>query len=101
MRSHQDVPQKPEEAHALVDCSVKAHGYKNISMIFHVILPISFHMFKTLIYQWLQVNKLFMMKTIFKSLKDKAVCIGHLTHLIRSVLIMHNTRMILMNLWRR
>eukprot|EP00957_Ditylum_brightwellii_P099221 7557451-Ditylum_brightwellii.AAC.1 len=57
MHSHQDIPQKPEEAHALVDYLMKAHEYKNISMIFHVMLPISFHAFKTPIYQWLQVNK--------------------------------------------
>eukprot|EP00957_Ditylum_brightwellii_P111994 8540709-Ditylum_brightwellii.AAC.1 len=50
-------------------------------MIFHVMSPILFHVFKTPIYQWLQLNKLFMTKTIFNSSKDNAVCIGHLTHL--------------------
>eukprot|EP00957_Ditylum_brightwellii_P104830 7990399-Ditylum_brightwellii.AAC.1 len=49
-------PKKTEEVHALVDYSVKDHGYKN-------------------------VNKVFVAKTIFKSSKDNAVCIGHLTHL--------------------
>eukprot|EP00957_Ditylum_brightwellii_P090995 6928649-Ditylum_brightwellii.AAC.1 len=44
-------PPKPEEAHALVDYSVKAHKYKTVSMIFHAISPISFHAFKTPIYQ--------------------------------------------------
>eukprot|EP00957_Ditylum_brightwellii_P018511 1392240-Ditylum_brightwellii.AAC.1 len=43
--------------------------------------PILFHAFKTPIYQWFQLNKLFMTKTIFKSLKDNAMCIGHHTHL--------------------
>eukprot|EP00957_Ditylum_brightwellii_P182267 13886017-Ditylum_brightwellii.AAC.1 len=74
-------PQKPEEAHALVDYSVKAHEYKNISMIFHIMSPILFHALKPPIYQWLQLNKLFMTKTIFKSLKDNTVCISYLTHL--------------------
>eukprot|EP00957_Ditylum_brightwellii_P192442 14651360-Ditylum_brightwellii.AAC.1 len=50
-------------------------------MRFHAMLPISFHAFKTPIYQWFQVNKIFMTKMIFKSSKDNTICIGHLTHL--------------------
>eukprot|EP00957_Ditylum_brightwellii_P002495 190899-Ditylum_brightwellii.AAC.1 len=41
----------------------------------------SFYNFKTPVYQWLQLNKMYMTKTIFKSSKDNAVCIGHLTNI--------------------
>eukprot|EP00957_Ditylum_brightwellii_P138384 10547758-Ditylum_brightwellii.AAC.1 len=41
----------------------------------------SFYNFKTPVYQWLQVNKMYMTKTIFKSSKDNVVCIGYLTNI--------------------
>eukprot|EP00957_Ditylum_brightwellii_P134819 10279035-Ditylum_brightwellii.AAC.1 len=65
-------PPKPDKAHALVDYSVKDYDCKKVSMIFQFMSPILFHAFKTAMYQWLQLNKIFMMKMIFKSLKDNA-----------------------------
>ena len=43
--------------------------------------PMSFYDFKTPVYQWLQLNKIYMTKTIFKSSKENVVCIGHLTNI--------------------
>eukprot|EP00957_Ditylum_brightwellii_P112513 8577532-Ditylum_brightwellii.AAC.1 len=37
--------------------------------------------FKKLMFSWLQMNKFFTHKSIFKSLKDTAVCIGHLANI--------------------
>eukprot|EP00957_Ditylum_brightwellii_P002092 160861-Ditylum_brightwellii.AAC.1 len=43
--------------------------------------PMSFYDFKTLVYQWLQLNWMYMTKTIFKSSKDNVICIGYLTNI--------------------
>eukprot|EP00957_Ditylum_brightwellii_P003850 292339-Ditylum_brightwellii.AAC.1 len=43
--------------------------------------PMLFYDSKTPVYQWLQLNKMYTTKTIFKSSKDNAVCIGHLTNI--------------------
>eukprot|EP00957_Ditylum_brightwellii_P064474 4893032-Ditylum_brightwellii.AAC.1 len=43
--------------------------------------PMSFYDFKTPMYQWLQLNKIYMTETSFKSSKENVVCIGHLTNI--------------------
>eukprot|EP00957_Ditylum_brightwellii_P034246 2596920-Ditylum_brightwellii.AAC.1 len=44
--------------------TVREKGYKNVSLILHTMA------LKTPVYQWLQLNKIYMTKTIFKSSKD-------------------------------
>ena len=61
--------------------TVREKGYKNVSLILHAMAPMLFYDFKTPVYQWLQLNKIYMTKTIFKSSKDNVVCIGHLTNI--------------------
>eukprot|EP00957_Ditylum_brightwellii_P121328 9252603-Ditylum_brightwellii.AAC.1 len=43
--------------------------------------PMLFYDFNTPVYQWLQLNKIYMTKTIFKRSKDNVVSIGHLTNI--------------------
>eukprot|EP00957_Ditylum_brightwellii_P195611 14905050-Ditylum_brightwellii.AAC.1 len=40
--------------------------------------PMSLYNFKIPVYQWLQLNKMYMTKAIFESSKNNVVCIGHL-----------------------
>jgi hypothetical protein len=61
--------------------TVREKGYKNVSLILHTMALMLFYNFKTPLYQWLQLNKIYMTKTIFKSSKDNMVCIGHLTNI--------------------
>eukprot|EP00957_Ditylum_brightwellii_P161194 12273433-Ditylum_brightwellii.AAC.1 len=53
----------------LVEYTVHEKGYKNVSLIIHAMAPMSFYNFETLLYQWLQLNKLYMTKHFFKALR--------------------------------
>eukprot|EP00957_Ditylum_brightwellii_P074078 5628886-Ditylum_brightwellii.AAC.1 len=55
--------------------------WKNVSLVLHMMSPKSFQDFKNPICTWLQMNKYYINKTIFKSSKDMAVCIGHITNM--------------------
>eukprot|EP00957_Ditylum_brightwellii_P029301 2214814-Ditylum_brightwellii.AAC.1 len=61
--------------------TMREKGYKNVSLILHVMAPMSFYNSKTPVYQRVQFNKIYMTKTIFKSSKENLVCIGHLTNI--------------------
>eukprot|EP00957_Ditylum_brightwellii_P053526 4056173-Ditylum_brightwellii.AAC.1 len=73
-------PQKAPEIKKLLNCVVHDR-YKNISLVLHMMSPKMFAEFKKLMISWLQMNKFFMNKTIFKSSKDTTVCIGHLKNI--------------------
>ena len=74
-------PANAVDVHRLFDYTVCKKGYKNVSLILHAMAPMSFYNFKIPVYQWLQLNKMYMTKTIFKSSKDNVVCIGHLMNI--------------------
>eukprot|EP00957_Ditylum_brightwellii_P102654 7823518-Ditylum_brightwellii.AAC.1 len=74
-------PEKAVEVYGLFDIIARKKGYKNILLILHAMALISFYNFKTPVHQWLQLNRMYMTKTIFKSFKDNVVCIGHLTNI--------------------
>eukprot|EP00957_Ditylum_brightwellii_P119826 9142696-Ditylum_brightwellii.AAC.1 len=74
-------PAKAVEVHGLFYYKVCKKGYKNVSLILHDMVPMPFYNFKTPVYQWLQLNKMYATKTIFKSSKDDVVCIVHLTNI--------------------
>eukprot|EP00957_Ditylum_brightwellii_P027832 2104161-Ditylum_brightwellii.AAC.1 len=50
------LPAKAAEVYGFFDCTVCEKGYKNVSLILHAMAPMSFYDFKTLVYQWLQLN---------------------------------------------
>eukprot|EP00957_Ditylum_brightwellii_P133205 10156221-Ditylum_brightwellii.AAC.1 len=49
----------------LFEYTVREKGYKNVSLILHAMALMSFYGFKTPVYQWLQLNKIYMTNTIF------------------------------------
>eukprot|EP00957_Ditylum_brightwellii_P195369 14885368-Ditylum_brightwellii.AAC.1 len=72
-------PANAVDMQRLFEYTVRKKGYKNALLILHAMALMLFYNFKTPVYQWLQLNKMYMMKVIFKSSKDNVVCIGHLT----------------------
>ena len=65
----------------LFNYTVREKGYKNVLLILHDMAPMLYYNFKTPVYQWLQLNKMYMTKMIFKSSRDNVVCIGHMTNI--------------------
>eukprot|EP00957_Ditylum_brightwellii_P041357 3131645-Ditylum_brightwellii.AAC.1 len=63
-------PAKAVDIQRQFKCTMHEKGYKNVSLILHVMAPMLFYNFKTPMYQWLQLNKIYMTKTIFKSSKE-------------------------------
>eukprot|EP00957_Ditylum_brightwellii_P049984 3788961-Ditylum_brightwellii.AAC.1 len=53
--------------------------YKNVSMVLHVTGLILFAMFKNKIFDWLQMNNVFLNMTICYNTKETVTRIGHLT----------------------
>eukprot|EP00957_Ditylum_brightwellii_P197282 15029989-Ditylum_brightwellii.AAC.1 len=85
-------PAKAMGLYGLFDYTVCKKGYTNVSLILHAMALMSFYNFKTPVYQWLQLSKVYMTKTIFKSSKDNVVCIGHLTNINLNALTACNIR---------
>eukprot|EP00957_Ditylum_brightwellii_P177153 13495572-Ditylum_brightwellii.AAC.1 len=50
-------PANAMDMQRLFEYTVRKKGYKNVSLILHAMLPMSFYNFKTPVYQWLQLNK--------------------------------------------
>eukprot|EP00957_Ditylum_brightwellii_P010378 784692-Ditylum_brightwellii.AAC.1 len=50
-------PVKAVDVQQQFEYTVCEKGYKNVSLILHVMAPMSFYDFKTPVYQWLQLNK--------------------------------------------
>eukprot|EP00957_Ditylum_brightwellii_P118510 9038620-Ditylum_brightwellii.AAC.1 len=62
-------PANAVDVQRLFKYTVCEKGNKSVSLTLHTMAPMSFYNFKTPVYQWLQLNKMYMTKTILKSLR--------------------------------
>eukprot|EP00957_Ditylum_brightwellii_P211290 15366003-Ditylum_brightwellii.AAC.3 len=62
-------PAKAVDVQRQFEYTVREKGYKNILLILHAMAPMLFHDFKTPVYQWLQLNKIYMIKRFSKALR--------------------------------
>eukprot|EP00957_Ditylum_brightwellii_P164994 12562189-Ditylum_brightwellii.AAC.1 len=62
-------PANAVDVQRLFEYTVHEKGYKNVSLILHAMAPMLFYNFKTQVYQWLQVNKMYMTKAILIALR--------------------------------
>eukprot|EP00957_Ditylum_brightwellii_P037117 2809454-Ditylum_brightwellii.AAC.1 len=55
-------PTNAVDLQRLFEYTVHEKGYKNVLLILHTMVPMSFYNCKTPVYQWLQLNKMYMTK---------------------------------------